>query len=96
MDEKVVENSVMNAKTDPKVVMDLSIHQIGGWNNVQSRTFPKLLEEFMDENEPLLNEGIPKRGWKFWTLIWMSREVQTHVVEHISTNIDCNDSEGFS
>ena len=26
---------VMNAKIDPKVVMDLSIFKIGGWNSLQ-------------------------------------------------------------
>ena len=45
MNEEVVQNSVMtgkfvksfvmNAKIDPKVVMDLSIFQIGRWNSLQ-------------------------------------------------------------
>ena len=30
-----VMNFVMNAKIDPKVVMDLSIFKIGGWNSLQ-------------------------------------------------------------
>ena len=30
MDEKLMENSVMDAKSDPKVVMDLSIFKTGG------------------------------------------------------------------
>ena len=34
--EKFFKNSVMNAKIDPKVVVDLSIFKIGEWNNVQS------------------------------------------------------------
>ena len=32
MDEKIVKNFVMGAKIDPKVVMDLSVNKIGGWN----------------------------------------------------------------
>ena len=32
MNEKIVKSSVMDAKIDPKVVMDLSIFKIGGWN----------------------------------------------------------------
>ena len=45
MNEEFVQNSVMNGKfvnffvmnanIDPKVVMDLSIFQIGGWNSLQ-------------------------------------------------------------
>ena len=31
MDEKFVKNFVMCAKNDPKVVMDLSMFKIGGW-----------------------------------------------------------------
>ena len=60
MDEKFVENFVMNAKFDPKVVMDLSIYKIGGWNSLQPSN-RKLLEEFIDENEPWLLIGIPSR-----------------------------------
>ena len=33
--QKIVKNLVMNAKIDPKVVMDLSIFKIGGWNSLQ-------------------------------------------------------------
>ena len=40
----------MNAKIDPKVVMDLSIFKIGGWNSLQPSN-QKLLEEFFEENE---------------------------------------------
>ena len=32
---KFVKNFVMDAKIDPKVVMDLSMFKIGGWNNLQ-------------------------------------------------------------
>ena len=35
MAEKIVKNFVMDAKLDPKVVMDLSILKIGGWNILQ-------------------------------------------------------------
>ena len=35
MDGKFVKNFVMDAKIDPKVVMDLSIFKIGGWNSLQ-------------------------------------------------------------
>ena len=34
MDGKFVNNFVMDAKIDPKVVMDLSIFKIGGWNSL--------------------------------------------------------------
>ena len=51
----------MNAKNNPKIVMDLSICKIGGWNSLQPIN-QKLLEEFIDENEPWLLIGIPSRG----------------------------------
>ena len=35
MDGKFVKNFVMYAKIDPKVVTDLSIFKIGGWNILQ-------------------------------------------------------------
>ena len=36
MDGKFVKNlTMMNAKIDPKIVMDLSIFKIGGWNSLQ-------------------------------------------------------------
>ena len=50
----------MNAKTDPKVVMDLSIFKIGGWNRMQP-IHKNLLEEFIEENERWLMIGIPSR-----------------------------------
>ena len=55
-----VKNFVMNAKIDPKVLMDLSIFKIGGWNSLQASN-QKMLEEFIDENEPWLLIGIPSR-----------------------------------
>ena len=60
MGEKFVKNFVMDAKIDPKVVMDLSTFKIGGWNRLQPIN-QKLLEEFVDENEPWLLIGIPSR-----------------------------------
>ena len=50
MNDKFVKNFVMNAKIDPKVVMDLSTYKIGGWNSLQ-HSKQKLLEEFIDEKE---------------------------------------------
>ena len=41
----------MDAKIDPKVVMDLSMFKSGGWNSLQPID-QKLLEEFIDENAP--------------------------------------------
>ena len=58
MDGKFVKNFVTDAKVDPKVVMDLSIFKIGGWNSLQPIN-QNLLEEFIDENEPWLLIGIP-------------------------------------
>ena len=60
MNEKFVKNFVMNTKIDPKVAMDLSIFNIGGWNSLQPSN-QKLLEEFIDENEPWLLIEIPSR-----------------------------------
>ena len=58
--KKFVKNFVMDAKTDPKVVVDLSIFTFGGWYILQSIT-QNFLEEFTDENEPWLLIGIPNR-----------------------------------
>ena len=55
-----MKNFVMDAEIDPKVVMDLSIFKIGGWN-ISQPSNRKLLEEFIDENEPWLLIGIPSR-----------------------------------
>ena len=35
MNEEFVKNNVIKAKLDPKVVMDFSIFEMGGWNNFQ-------------------------------------------------------------
>ena len=54
-----MKNFVMNAKIDPKVVTELSLFKIGGWNILQPSN-RKLFEEFIEENEPqLLLIGIP-------------------------------------
>ena len=63
---KFVKNFVMNAKFDPKVVMSLSIFKIGGCNSLQPSN-QKLLEDFIDENEPWLLIGIPSRDPFFLT-----------------------------
>ena len=60
MDETFVRNFVMDAKNDAKVVMDLTLFKIGGWNILQPSN-RKLLEEFNHENEPCLLIGIPSR-----------------------------------
>ena len=60
MDEILIENSVMEAKIDPKVVTDLARFQIGGWNELQPID-QKSLEKFIEENMPWLLVGIPSR-----------------------------------
>ena len=66
MNEDFVKNSVMHANIDPKVVMDLSMFKIGGWNNLQPSN-QILLEDFIYENEPWLLIGIPNRDPFFVT-----------------------------
>ena len=46
MNGQFVKNFVMNAQIDPKVVMDLSILKIGGWNSLQPIN-QNLLEDFL-------------------------------------------------
>ena len=46
MDEELVQNVMMDGKIDPKVVMDLSIFKIGGWNILQTSN-RKLLEDVL-------------------------------------------------
>ena len=59
MKNQFVKNFVMGAKIDPKVVMDLSIFKIGGWNLLQPG-IRKLLEEGVEENDSqLLSMKIP-------------------------------------
>ena len=50
----------MGAKIDPKVVMDLSVFKIGGWNILQSSN-QKLSEECTNKYEPRLSIRIPSR-----------------------------------
>ena len=60
MDGKFVKNFVRDAKIDPKVVMDLSIFKIGGWNSLQP-IYQNSMEDFIEKNEPWLLIGIPNR-----------------------------------
>ena len=60
MDEKFVKNSVMDAEIDPKVAMDLSIFNIGGWTILQPSN-RKLLEECINEKESCLLIRIPSK-----------------------------------
>ena len=48
MGEKIVKNFLMGAEIDPKVEMDLSMFEIGGWKILQLSD-RKLLEEFTEE-----------------------------------------------
>ena len=66
MNEKIVNNRVMNAKINPKVVMDLSKIKSGGWNFLQPSN-RKLLKAFINEDEPWLLIGIPSRDLLFVT-----------------------------
>ena len=50
----------MDAKIDPKVVMDLSIFKIGGWSELQPSDH-KSLEKFTEENMPQLLVGFLKQ-----------------------------------
>ena len=51
----------MNAKIDPKVVMDLSIFQYMVDATVCNPSIQNLLEEFIEENEAWLLIGISNR-----------------------------------
>ena len=66
MNEEFVKNSVMNGNIDPKVVMERSTFNIGGWNNFQPSS-QHSLEDHVDENEPWLLIGIPNRDLFFVT-----------------------------
>ena len=66
MSDKVVKSTVMKAEIDPKVVMDLSIFKLGGWNNSMPSN-PTLLAEFVGENELWLLIRIPNRDPFFVT-----------------------------
>ena len=60
MNGEIVQNIVMNAKIDAKVVVDLYMFKIGGWNHLQPKN-QRSLEVFVDENQPWLLMGIPSR-----------------------------------
>ena len=49
MDGQFVKNFVVGAKVDPKVVMDLSIVKIGGWNILEPSN-RKVSEGRINEN----------------------------------------------
>ena len=59
MDGKFEKNFVMDAKIDPKVVMDLSIFL--NWLEQSVTHYQHLLEEFIFQNEPVLLIGISSR-----------------------------------
>ena len=49
MDGQFVKNFVVGAKVDPKVVMDLSIVKVGGWNILEPSN-QKVSEGRINEN----------------------------------------------
>ena len=51
MGGQFVKNFVMDARNDPRVVMDLSMFKTGGWSRLRPIS-QNLLEEFVDKNEP--------------------------------------------
>ena len=61
-----VKNSVMNAKIDSEVMMDLSTFKISVWNKLQPSN-QHFFEGFIDEDGPWLLIGIPNRGPFFAT-----------------------------
>ena len=60
MNEEFVKNSVMSAKIDLTVLMELSTFIIGGWNNLQPSN-QRSMKKDVDENEPWLSVGIQKQ-----------------------------------
>ena len=74
MNEKFVKYIVLHAKIDPKVVMDLSMSKIGGWNTLQPSN-PNLLDELTCENGPWLLLGIPNKDPFFVTRFWERHSV---------------------
>ena len=60
VDWKLVKNFVVDARIDPKVVMDLSILKLVD-GTVCNPFIKILLEEFVDKNEPWLLIGVPSR-----------------------------------
>ena len=66
---------VMYAEIDPKVVVDLFIFKIGGWNSLQLSN-QNLLEELIDENEPWLSITIPSKD-SFLVTGYLERQTLT-------------------
>ena len=64
-----MKNFVMGAEIDPKVVMDLSIFKIGGWNSIQPSN-QQLSDECIDENKPRLSIRILSGG-SFFTIQYL-------------------------
>ena len=60
MNKKFVQNIEMNAKIDPKVLIDVCRFKIGGRNHLQPSS-PTSLDLFTDWNEPWLFIGNPNR-----------------------------------
>ena len=71
-----MKNWFRTAEIDPKVVMYLSIFNIGGWNSLQPIN-QNLLEEFVDQNEPWLLIRIPSRDPFFATQYLESHSVSS-------------------
>ena len=81
MDRKIVKNFVMGAKIDPKVVMDLPIFKIGGWNiynpvieKCWKKELRRMIDSNCDENEPWLPIRIPSRDL-FLTIQYLERQL---------------------
>ena len=72
MDGQFVKNFVVGAKIDPKVVMDLSIVKIGGWDNILEPSNRKLSEGRVNENKPRLSIKILSRD-SFFTIQYLER-----------------------
>ena len=73
MDGQFVKNFVVGAKIDPKVVMDLSIVKISGWNILEPSN-RKLSEGRIDENKPRLSIKIIIRD-SFFTIQTLERQL---------------------
>ena len=72
MDATFVKSSVMDAKIDLTVVIDVSTFKIGGWKKLQSSD-PQLLVLFMDDNEPWLLVTNSKQGCSFLVTQYLER-----------------------
>ena len=80
MNEKFVKYVVMHAGIEWKVVMDLSMFKIGGWNTLQDSN-PNLLDELTSGNRPWLLLGIQNKDPFFVT-----RFSERHSVDFRSTH----------